>query len=240
MEPKLYQPPVEVRGMTSLNKDAFTQTITVPALRVPTGVLNKVVKSLKMSTIKRPNVSRVVQDKEGSDDFRLVLLDPHRVSSASSFSEAEAEALRSFSVTEELQNYELKLTYDNLKSEEVLEAVLPQGQDVTSGFSRVGHIVHLNLRDHQLPYKNVIGEVHTQLILKEYYKHIRSITCNYFYFAASTLGQVIMDKNPGVTCVVNKTNIIDSTYRNFKMELLAGEENMVAKVGAFILVDDLT
>lgn len=39
-----------------------------------------------------------------------------------------------------------------------------------------------------------------------------------------------MDKNPGVTCVVNKTNIIDSTYRNFKMEVLAGEENMVAKV----------
>jgi len=41
-----------------------------------------------------------------------------------------------------------------------------------------------------------------------------------------------MDKNPGVTCVVNKTNMIDSTYRNFKMEMLAGEENMVAKVGS--------
>lgn len=44
------------------------------------------------------------------------------------------------------------------------------------------------------------------------------------------VGQVIMDKNPGVTCVVNKTNMIDSMYRNFKMEVLAGEENMVAKV----------
>lgn len=43
-------------------------------------------------------------------------------------------------------------------------------------------------------------------------------------------GQVIMDKNPGVTCVVNKTNTIDSAYRNFKMEVMAGEENMVAKV----------
>ncbi|XP_069008356.1 tRNA (guanine(37)-N1)-methyltransferase [Embiotoca jacksoni] len=198
-EPKLYRPPAEVRGMTSLDKDAFTQTITVPALRVPTGVLNKIVKSLKKSTIQRPGVPRVVQETEESSDSRLLLLDPNRVATPSSFSEAEAEALRSFGVAEELHRYELKLTYDNLKSEEVLEAVLPPGQDVTSAFSRVGHIAHMNLRDHQLPYKNLIG-------------------------------QVIMDKNPGVTCVVNKLNIIDSTYRNFKMEVLAGEENMVAKV----------
>lgn len=145
--------------MTTLDKDAFKQTIAVPALRVPTGVLNKVIKSLKKSTIQRPGVPRVVQDTEQSSDFRLVLLDPHRVSSKSSFSESEAEALRSFSVREELQYYELQLTYDNLKSEEVLEAVLPQGQDVTSGFSRVGHIAHMNLRDHQLPYKNLIGKI---------------------------------------------------------------------------------
>ena len=158
MEPKLYRPPPEVRGMTSLDKEAFTQTITVPALRVPTGVLNKVVKSLKKSAIQCPGIPRVVQDKEESSDFRLVLLDPHKVSSAASFSEAEAEALRSFSVPEELQHYELQLTYHNLKTEEVLEAVLPQGQDVTSSFSRVGHIAHMNLRDHQLPYKSLIGE----------------------------------------------------------------------------------
>ncbi|XP_034531669.1 tRNA (guanine(37)-N1)-methyltransferase [Notolabrus celidotus] len=199
MDHKLYRPPPEVRGMTSLDKEAFSQTVTVPALRVPTGVLNKVVKSLKKATIQRPGVPRVVQDKEESSDFRLVLLDPHRMTSSGSFSEAEAEALRSFSVSEELQHYEMRLTYDNLKSEEVLEAVLPQGQDVTSAFSRVGHIAHMNLRDHQLPYKNLIG-------------------------------QVIMDKNPGVTCVVNKTNTIDTTFRFFKMEVLAGEENMVAKV----------
>lgn len=45
-------------------------------------------------------------------------------------------------------------------------------------------------------------------------------------------GQVIIDKNPGITCVVNKTNTIDSTYRNFQMEVLAGESNMVAKVSS--------
>ncbi|XP_068608032.1 tRNA (guanine(37)-N1)-methyltransferase [Brachionichthys hirsutus] len=199
MEPKLYRPPPEVQGMTTLDKEAFTRTITVPALRVPASVLNKVVKSLKKSAIHRPGVPRVVQDKDETSGFRLVLLDPYKVSSTSCFSESEAGDLRAFGVPEELQYYELRLTYHNLKTEEVLEAVLPPGQDVASGFSRVGHIAHMNLRDHQLPYKNLIG-------------------------------QVIMDKNPGITCVVNKTNTIDSTYRNFKMEVLAGEENMVAKV----------
>ncbi|XP_061751231.1 tRNA (guanine(37)-N1)-methyltransferase [Nerophis ophidion] len=199
MEHKLYKPPPQVRGMTSLDKEVFAQTITIPALRVPTRFINKVMKSLKKSTIQRPGVCKVVQDKEDSPDFKLVLLDPHRVSSLNSFSELESEALRSFDVLEELQYYDLRLTYENLKSEEVLEAVLPLGQDVTSAFSRVGHIAHMNLRDHQLPYRNLIG-------------------------------QVIMDKNPGVTCVVNKTNMIDSKYRNFKMEVLAGEENMVTKV----------
>ncbi|XP_014045327.2 tRNA (guanine(37)-N1)-methyltransferase isoform X2 [Salmo salar] len=198
MDPSLYTAPPEVRGMTCLDKEVFSQTVIVPALRVPKEVLNKLVKSLKKVALQRPGIRRVVE-VEGSDDDRLLLLDPASVSSPGSFSDAEAEALQSFGIPQELQRYELRLTYDNLKSEEVLRAVLPEGQDVTSGFSRVGHIAHMNLREHQLPYRNLIG-------------------------------QVIMDKNPGVTCVVNKTNTIDSAYRNFKMEVMAGEENMVAKV----------
>lgn len=155
----MYRPPPHVRGMTCLDREAFTQAITVPALRVPTRVLNKVVKSLRKSTIQRPGLPRVVhEDQEECNEFRLVLLDPHKVTSPASFSEDESEALRSFDVAEELQKYELQLTYHNLKTEEVLEAVLPQGQDVTSAFSRVGHIAHMNLREHQLPYKNLIGE----------------------------------------------------------------------------------
>ena len=45
------------------------------------------------------------------------------------------------------------------------------------------------------------------------------------------LGQVILDKNsPQIKTVVNKINAIDETYRFFKMELLAGEDNMMATV----------
>jgi tRNA (guanine37-N1)-methyltransferase len=52
-----------------------------------------------------------------------------------------------------------------------------------------------------------------------------------FYF----LGQVMIDKNPGITSAVNKISNIDNTYRNFQMEVLAGEENMTTKVQSILL-----
>jgi tRNA (guanine37-N1)-methyltransferase len=36
---------------------------------------------------------------------------------------------------------------------------LPQGVDAPSSFETIGHIIHLNLRDNQLPFKYLIGRV---------------------------------------------------------------------------------
>ncbi|KAJ1673141.1 tRNA(m(1)G37)methyltransferase, partial [Spiromyces aspiralis] len=44
------------------------------------------------------------------------------------------------------------------------------------------------------------------------------------------IGQVILDKSPNIKTVVNKLETIDNTYRNFKMEVIAGEERFVALV----------
>ncbi|CAO3627566.1 unnamed protein product [Cunninghamella echinulata] len=44
------------------------------------------------------------------------------------------------------------------------------------------------------------------------------------------IGQVFLDKNKSITSVVNKINNIDTTYRFFKMEVLAGDSNMIAEV----------
>ncbi|KAG8449372.1 hypothetical protein GDO86_016138 [Hymenochirus boettgeri] len=193
-----YSPNPNVRGMTCLNRKAFNKTIQVPVLKVKKEIINKLMKSLKHRLIQRPSLKRVIEDTK-DDVNKLVILDPFKIKSVHSFEEGDFLLFKQFDINPQVFQHELELTYENFKCEEILRAVLPEGQDVTSGFSRVGHIAHMNLRDHQLPYRNLIG-------------------------------QVILDKNPGITSVVNKTNTIDSTYRNFQMEVLAGEDNMITKV----------
>ncbi|XP_075470949.1 tRNA (guanine(37)-N(1))-methyltransferase isoform X2 [Ascaphus truei] len=195
---RLYSPSPGVRGMTILDRGAFKKTVCVPVLQVKKEIINKLMKLLKHRVIQRPGLKRVIEDPK-DEDHKLVILDPYKISSVDSFEECDHVVFKQFEISPHVNQHELELTYENFKTEEILRAVLPQGQDVTSGFSRIGHIAHMNLRDHQLPYKTLIG-------------------------------QVIIDKNPGITSVVNKTSTIDATYRNFQMEVLAGEENMITKV----------
>ena len=44
------------------------------------------------------------------------------------------------------------------------------------------------------------------------------------------LGQVILDKQPGIETVVNKVANIDETFRFFKMDILAGKDDMITNV----------
>ncbi|XP_069807341.1 tRNA (guanine(37)-N1)-methyltransferase isoform X2 [Dendropsophus ebraccatus] len=194
----LFAPNPGIRGMVNLDRNAFTKTIQVPVLKIRKEIIHKVMKSLKHKLIHRPHLKRIIDDPKDENN-KNVILDPFLVTCENSFDDRDREVFRQLDISPQVIQVDLTLTYENFKTDEILEAVLPKGQDVTSSFSRVGHIAHMNLRDHQLPYKNLIG-------------------------------QVILDKNPGLMSVVNKTNIIDSTYRNFQMEVLAGEENMMTKV----------
>ncbi|CEI85927.1 Putative tRNA (guanine(37)-N1)-methyltransferase [Rhizopus microsporus] len=61
--------------------------------------------------------------------------------------------------------------------------------------------------------------------------HIAHLNLKEQYFPwKKIIGQVILDKNKYVKTVVNKTDQIDTTFRFFKMEILAGEDDMIAEV----------
>ena len=52
---------------------------------------------------------------------------------------------------------EVEIGYDNWSAEEILKAILPEDIPSVTGFSIVGHVAHLNLKDVHSPYKSVIG-----------------------------------------------------------------------------------
>ncbi|KAJ8663226.1 hypothetical protein O0I10_001403, partial [Lichtheimia ornata] len=96
--------------------------------------------------------------------------------------------------------FDVDVDYNYWTAEQIFEAVLPAGSDATPG-----------------SYTQV-GHIAHMNLKEEYYPWKQLI------------GQVILDKNKNITSVVNKTNNIDTTFRFFKMEVLAGEDNMVAQV----------
>ncbi|KAG8187802.1 hypothetical protein JTE90_025840 [Oedothorax gibbosus] len=89
----------------------------------------------------------------------------------------------------------MSLTYDNWTSDNIFKAVLPP--DSTGNVSSFSIVGH-------------IIHVNLKPDLMEY-KHL--------------IGQVLLDKYSNIKTVVNKVNIIDSEFRNFNLELLAGDPN---------------
>ncbi|GFG37633.1 hypothetical protein Cfor_03889 [Coptotermes formosanus] len=200
-------PPSEVRGMKVLNRGKFTKSIVVPWLTVNEMRLGPIMKHLRKYLLKLDNF-KPVQLFEPNDcstaasQFRdrKIALNPTMVRCFGDIEEGDRNTLQNFDVSENSLTFDrLNLTYDNWRADELLKAVLPKDKDSLTSYSIIGHIVHVNLRDHLLEYRKVIGEI-------------------------------LLDKIKGARTVVNKTDIIDNTYRNFRMEILCGEDCMLVQV----------
>ncbi|URE48613.1 hypothetical protein MUK42_13368 [Musa troglodytarum] len=100
----------------------------------------------------------------------------------------------------ELVQCQLTLSYNYWQMNELLEALLPDGMIIPSGFEMVGHIAHLNLRDEHLSYKKLIAQV------------------------------VLDKNKPKIQTVVNKTDAIQNDYRTMQLEVLAGNHSLVTTV----------
>ena len=60
-----------------------------------------------------------------------------------------------------------------------------------------------------------------EIVGKIAHMNLRDQYLKYKYF----IGQLILDKNPSISTVINKVGKIDNVYRTYEMEILAGEEN---------------
>lgn len=121
---ELFSPPSDVRGMTKLDRTAFKKTVTIPVLKVRKEIVNKLMRSLKRVALQRPGIKRVIEDPE-DEESRLIMLDPYKMFTDDSFENAELSILKQLNVSPQVSKYNLELTYENFKSEEILRAVLP-------------------------------------------------------------------------------------------------------------------
>lgn len=189
----LLVPPVSVRGMTILDRDAFAQTVQVPCFKLGPVKLSDVMPTLKKYILKLKNLKPV----QSAKDATIVYLDPKKVRDKSDIEPADSELLSKF--VSDVEKTMLTIEYKNWQADEIFRAVLPKSLEIPTSYSIIGHIVHLNLRDSQLPYKSLIG-------------------------------QVLLDNIAHARTVVNKLNTIDTTYRYFSMEILAGDDDTIATV----------
>lgn len=70
----------------------------------------------------------------------------------------------------------VELNYDNWTAEEILKAVLPEDIPSVTGFSIVGHVAHLNLKETHSPYKTLIGRCEYSEDYTIYYR-VATISC---------------------------------------------------------------
>lgn len=195
---ELLLPPKTVNGMRELNKEAFQKTIIVPCLKVEATKLPHLISVLKKYLLKLAKF-KPIQDN-GSPEFRKILLNPCQIKNWPDFDEGTRKIFDQLKIdSSSLTKTSVNMGYDNWSAEVILKSILPKDGHPLTSFSNVGHIIHVNIKEHLMDYKLIIG-------------------------------QVLVDKVPSCRTVVNKTCAIDNTYRNFAMEILCGDDDMITQV----------
>ncbi|KAI5212504.1 hypothetical protein E4T38_00512 [Aureobasidium subglaciale] len=198
MAEDMFRPPVN-RAMRVLDRSFFQKKIPISAARV---VDNKTISKCR---------AELFRSKDALLLERYQIVRPDPVESEAKVGKKCADYPWSKTVSEmEKSNmikvvpYEISLDYDYWDYQDIASAVLPQSEEhdeIPSGFTLVGHVAHLNLRDQYMPHKNIIGEM---LIDKN--PGVRTVINK-----VDDVGE-------------------ESEYRTFKYEVLAGPDDMDVEI----------
>ena len=146
-------------AVADFDREQFRQELKVLALKVPCGKIGAVRSKLDKHKIlfKRPRLKPIVNIPDNPKE-KLVLLDEL-------CRDPKDEGLRGIMDEQGLVGdpveYTYVLDYKYFTADQVLRQLLPKDvvTDIPTSFETIGHIAHLNLRDEQLPFKNLIGKV---------------------------------------------------------------------------------
>lgn len=143
------------------------------------------------------------------DAYRMVLLDP-RYQSWSDLPSSVTQFLEGHGLTESnplVTRFSIVIGYAQMTTEEVLKALM------LPALSSSGTTTGTTTLEIPSAFEQVGHVAHLNL-REEFlpYKHL--------------IGQVILDKSPMIETVVNKVGMIDSVFREAKLELLAGKDDL--------------
>ncbi|KAJ5902755.1 tRNA (guanine(37)-N1)-methyltransferase [Penicillium taxi] len=159
--PTMFRPPIN-RAMRTLDRTFFRKTVPIAAAKIfNNSEITKVRKELGNSSdlLALPRLSgiREIADQDGP---RKALLLRHDLKADDKTTWSPTINALVEKGTVSVAPYDLVLDYDYWGYAEIASSILPEDIDeVPQGFTQVGHVLHLNLRDKWLPYKYIIAEI---------------------------------------------------------------------------------
>ncbi len=181
---EMFRPPI-ARGMKVLDRAFFKKTLPLTAARVfERKDISKVRSELERSrdalhqdrlgsvysdpdperaqrgqkcVLLRPEVARFSVSTNGVP--RPAIEEEAKDSSTSPYSPVLSELVSQDMIS--IIPFQLELDYSYWTYHDIVSAILPLDvqDEIPSGFSQVGHVAHLNLRNEYLPYKSLISEI---------------------------------------------------------------------------------
>ncbi|XP_078000991.1 tRNA (guanine(37)-N(1))-methyltransferase-like [Glandiceps talaboti] len=196
----MFSPPTyTVSGMKTLDREAFKRIVKVPALKVDKRTLSKLMKS-----------------KAGLPDYVL-----------------KRKRCRIKNIRD-VPNDDTQTSKLILLDPEKVQDIDSLGEDGRRYLSENGIEEKLYDFDLEVNYKDWAADEILRAVLPPDIEvissfsrmgHIAHMNLRPEQMAyKQVIGQVILDKNPGIKMVVNKVNTIDNEFRFFQMEMMAGEE----------------
>jgi tRNA (guanine37-N1)-methyltransferase len=145
--------------MVKLDKARLSKHVQLKALAIRPQLCKKFMSVFKSRLLNLPRCRNVV-DCPNDPALKHLLLCPS-VASLDDLTDAQRAALLEEGT--QIVDHTMEFGFMYWTSEQILRAALGELDEITTSFETIGHIAHMNLRDEQLPHKELIGEVHDPL-----------------------------------------------------------------------------
>ncbi|KAL4918817.1 hypothetical protein BDW62DRAFT_210213 [Aspergillus aurantiobrunneus] len=160
--PEMFRPPVN-RAMRVLDRSFFKRTVPISAATIfkpsdISSVRSKLMKSRDALALPRLGGIRDIE-KDNVVRKCLLLRETIKHDDTATWSPTINELVGSGVVG--LGPYDLTLDYDYWNHSDIMDAILPEDMldEVPQGFTQVGHVAHLNLREQYIPWQHIIAEI---------------------------------------------------------------------------------